>query len=539
MKNIKLLILVLLSVIQITAFGQVKLSKDFNITVGTPYKVVDAPSKEYFSDGQGHTIAVKTDNEKVTIQRYDIGTMKETNRKEYEDFPPANKLQKIIQAGDKLYYVFSSFNKKAKQEDLYARIINMNDGTFGTPKLLFSTAKEVAVSSYGETSGTITMFNMGRPIRFEVHKSFDNSKLLIRYRLKPAEKNDAKNYDVLGFYVFDSNFEKQWGGEVKMPYTEKDMNNIAYGVTKDGRAFMLAFINGTKQFELLNITDDLKVKPNKIDIDGKLVFQELKLVESADGNLTCIGFYANGIDVKVNWTGSAALSYNMNGILDFKMDQNGKVLDKYNFEFPVELINQYESKREKAKNEKREGEGKAGINDLKLIDVVLLADGSTIVVGEQQYMRNELHGTSTQTIWYYGDMVATKFDSKGKLQWMKKLPKTQIGFKGKGGLSVRFIKGKEASYILYLDNPKNLNLQLSEVPAKHEDEKGGFLTAYKIDDATGAIEKHTVLDIKDIKGTEAYQFKTSRIFDASDKAFMLEIYIKGKEDTMVKMELAK
>ena len=106
-------------------------------------------------------------------------------------------------------------------------------------------------------------------------------------------------------------------------------------------------------------------------------------------------------------------------------------------------------------------------------------------------------------------------------------------------MSVKYIKGADASYILYLDNPKNIDLQLAEVPAKHEEGRGGYLTAYKIDDATGNIEKHTICDVHDIKGTEAFQFKTSRIFQASDKNFLLEIYIKGKEDTMVKLQLAK
>ncbi len=535
MKHTKSLLAVVM-LIQFTAFAQVKLSKDFNITVGTPYKVVDAPSKEYFSDNNGHAISIKTVKEKVTLQLYDVKGMRETGRKEYEDFPPENKLQDIVQVGDKLYYVFSSFNKKAKQEDIYARSISIADGTFGTSKLLFTTAREVAMAAMGDDATNI--FNM-RTYRFIVQSSFDNSKLMIRYRLKPAEKNDAKNYDVMGFFVFDNNFEKQWGGEVKMPYTEKEMNNIAYGVTKDGKAFMLARLNDGKRFELLSISSDLKVTPNKIDIDGNLAFQELKMFESPDGNLTCVGFYANGVDFIVGWTGSGTLSWNMNGILDWKMDVNGKVLQKHDFEFPLDLINQYESKRAKEKNEKREGMGKAGINDLKIIDVVLNADGSTIVIGEQQYMRKEMKGTQMSNIMYYADLVATKFDDSGKIQWMKKLPKTQISTVGKGGLSVKYIKGADASYILYLDNPKNINLQLSEVPAKHEEGRGGYLTAYKIDDATGNIEKHTITDVHDIKGTEAFQFKTSRIFQASDKNFLLEIYIKGKEDTMVKLQLTK
>jgi hypothetical protein len=141
---------------------------------------------------------------------------------------------------------------------------------------------------------------------------------------------------------------------------------------------------------------------------------------------------------------------------------------------------------------------------------------------------------------------------------MKKLPKTQSGVGGdassgmmigvggtatmppqKRGMSIRYIKGKDASYILFLDNVKNANLGINDVPERHKDGRGGFLTAYKLDDATGAIEKHSIFDITDIQGTEAFQFKTSRIFETGDKVFMLEIYIKGKEDTMIKMELKK
>lgn len=538
MKKLKISLLLLL-IVQIASAEKPTLSKDFKVNVGNPYKVVDANNKEYFSDDNGHVITVKTAGEKVSIQRHDIATMKELSNTPYEDLPPYNKVQKVIKLGNKLFYIFSSFDKKAKSESIYSREINMATGKFEKQTLLFSTSKEVTVSSYADPAG-VTAFMMGAPIRFEVHKSFDNSKLLIRYRLKPTEKSDAKNYDVLGFFVFNANLEKQWGGEVKMPYTEKVMNNLAYGVTKDGNAYMLAYINASKQFELLNITPDLKVTPNKIDVDGNLVFQELRLQESADGNLTCVGFYATGLDVTVNWTGTAIPSFNINGILDFKVDSKGKVIHKYDFEFPLELINQYESKRQKAKNDKREEKGNAGINDLKVIDVTWDADGSTTIIGEQQYMRKELVITQMEEVYYYGDVIAAKYDASGKIVWMKKLPKTQNSLKrGKGGLSVKCIAGKDASYFIFLDNPKNANIQMDEVPERHKDGMGGFLTAYKIDNASGKVDKHTICDIKDINGTEAHQFRVSRIFDAADKVFMLEIYIKGKEDTMVKMELTK
>lgn len=108
---------------------------------------------------------------------------------------------------------------------------------------------------------------------------------------------------------------------------------------------------------------------------------------------------------------------------------------------------------------------------------------------------------------------------------------------GKGGNGIRFIKGKDVNYVMYLDNIKNADMSMDEAPEKHQDGKGGFLTSYKIDEATGKVIKVSILDIKDVNGIEAFQFKTPRIFDANSKTFMLEIYMKGKQDTMVKMEL--
>lgn len=176
MKNIKLSLLIFLLIQTVSYAGEVKLSKDFRVTVGAPYKVVDANTKFYFSDDKGSTISVKTAGEKVTIQKYDVATMKQISSNDYEDFPQYNKVQNVIKLGDKLFYIFSAFNKKEKTEGIYSREVNMAKGTFEKEKLLFSTSKEVTVSSYLETAG-VSMMGLGAPKRFEVHQSFDNSKI--------------------------------------------------------------------------------------------------------------------------------------------------------------------------------------------------------------------------------------------------------------------------------------------------------------------------------------------------------------------------
>ena len=549
MKKQSSFLVILLMLFSITSsIAQVppNLSKDFNVTTGTPYPVVDGKVKEYFSDGKSLTVSVKVSGGRVSIQRYDFLSMKELSSKVYEDFPEYTKVQKVIKIGDKLFFIYDTFDKKDRKESVYAREINWSDGTFKEPKLLFTTTAEVSISSYFE--GGSTFFDIVG-IRFEVYSSFDNTKLLIRYRTKPKVKDDTKSFDILGFYVFDTSLTKQWGGEVAMPYTEKEMNNLAYTVSKNGNAYMLAFILETKTIELITVKSDLSVKSSKLAIPDKLIFRELRLRENSDGNLSVTGYYANGIDHIVNWDGARVTSLNVDGLLQYTIATDAKILDQVNIVFPLELINQYESLRAKAKNEEREEKGKAGIRDLAIVNLTLNADGSTTVIGEQQFISKEhdfkakeplkMGVNASKNVYNYGDIIATKFDKKGVVIWQKKLPKTQTGLTGRGGMGIRVIKANTKNYILFLDNIKNANISIDEVPDNHKDGKGGYLTAYQIDDATGKIEKHSIVDVLDIKGTEAFQFKTSRIFDATPEIFLLEIYIKDKQDTMVKLELKK
>jgi hypothetical protein len=525
--------------------GQNKISKDFEVSMGEPYKVTDAKVKEYFSDENGHIVSVKSAGDRVTIQLYDANDMKQLNAKTYEDFPKNNEVQGTIKAGNHLFYIFSAWNKKAKKTDVYARQIDMSTGLFDDYKLLFSSSREVDISARHELAGT-GFIAIGAPICFLLNKSFNEEKLMITYRLEPEKKSDAKNYDVLGFYVFNTaTLEQQWGGEVKMPYTEKQMNNISYGVTNDGKAYMLAYLNEPNKLELFEISSNLEVKTNPLNIDSKFYFRELKLRETSDGNLMFVGLYSqdkiSNVRIINPWDNRAplGLAIKANGVLSFKMNREGKILESHDFEFPVSLINQYESERNKKRNGKKEAEGKLGVDNLNLVTLSLDAEGGTTVIGEQQYSVTTGMGSNRKTYFYYTDVIALKFDKKGQLAWMKKLPKEQQGGALKGGMSVAYVKGKSSHYVLFLDNVKNANLPLSKVPATHIDGKGGFLTAYKIDDATGDVEKHVLFDTKAVKGKEVFQFFTSRIFKAKEGTFFTEVYLKGKEDGMIRMELVK
>ncbi|MFK5856690.1 MAG: hypothetical protein QM503_11210 [Bacteroidota bacterium] len=527
----------LISLIMVALFitAQPNLSKDFKISTMEPYDVVDAKSKQYFSDNKGFVYSIKTNDDEVITQKFDIQSMKEVARNEYKDTHPYNKAIDVLQIGDKFYYLYDSFNKKAKKKLVYVREFLTKDCTLGDERILFTTDGEVANGPAIEGAG-VWGLKAGPP--FKVYSSFDSSKIMINYRRKPLKKNDDKNHDLLGFFIFDSSFKLIWGKEVKMPYAEGDMNNLAYTIGADGTVYMMSLHRDKGDFRLITIPEDGKLTVNNIK-SGNFMFKDLYMKENKDGNIGFLGYYANGWDFDF-WNGGLAnLSFNTNGIRYFELSKQGEILSKKNVEFPIKLINKYESGRKKKKNDKREEAGEAGIRDVVLRQFTVNPDGSIFILGEQYFCIKTYNVKSHSMTYefYYQDLVATKLNAEGEVQWMKKLPKSQYGVKGRRGMGIAYFEGNNSHYILFLDNVKNADIGIDEVPAKHVDGKGGYLTAYKIDDATGNYSKHVLYNSLEVNDVKTYQFETTRILEAMDDVLIVEVYKKGKEDMMIKMEL--
>ena len=532
---LRLNILICFTLIVLGISAQPKLSTDFKISLSEPYKVVDARNKQYFSDNNGFCYSIKTNEANVIVQKFDVQNMKEVARNEYKDTPPYHKAIDVVQSEDKFYYLYESINKKEDTKSVYVREFLTQDCSLGKERILFTSEGDVA---NGPATEAIGYWGVKGGPPFTVHKSYDDSKIMINYRRKPLLKSDAANHDLLGFFVFDSSLEMIWGREVKMPYTEKEMNNLAYTVGTNGTVYMMSLHREEKNFQLLTIPEAGELTTKVIESED-FMFKNLYMKENKEGNIGFLGYYANGLDFKF-WEGNwGKLSFNTNGIRYFELSKAGEVLKSKNIDFPLELINQYQSGRQQKKNKNREKDGDAGIRDVKLREFSINPDGSVFILGEQYYYTSSYNAQSYRTTYtfHYQDLVATKLNAEGEVQWMKKLPKRQFGTSGKGGMGIAYLENNASHYILFLDNVKNANIGINEVPEKHVNGKGGYLTAYKIDDATGDYTKHTLYNSLEVKGVRTYQFQTTRILEALDNVLLVEVYVKGKKDKMIKMEL--
>lgn len=528
MKNLFISVMLILGIGLSTAFSQAK------VTVSTPYEVVDGKLKLYIQKGN-ELLKVTVKGKIIIIQKFNTNSLTETSKNEYEDFPKGFQYERLVELNNKFYLFYSLWDKPNQKEQLFCREIDFAKGTI-YPNDIEIVKVDGKITPAG-VSGT-SIFNM-MITKFEFQTNSSNTALLIKYRKKPLERNDSKNNDIIGFCVYTNDIKKPvWNREVTMPYTEALMDNLDYTVDKQGNAYLLAAVFDKEsrnrddsgfRLELFQLTPkSTKMNGVKIEFADKSI-NKIWIYESPKGYMVCSGFYGN--DNKY--------SSDAKGIFAMKIDQSGRIYDKFTYDIPLEILNQFVSKREQKRNERKDNKGDAEFKDLVLRSISFQEDGSMIIFGEQHFINVYYSNNRTVYEYNYKDMLVTKIEANGKLAWMRKLPKRQLGTNGQGGMGYYSTSFEGKHYLLFLDNVKNLDIAEDEVPKEHRDGMGGFLTAYVIEDKTGAVKKISLFDSKDVEGQKIHQFNMDRIQQINGNEFILEAYKKGKEDILIKVNLKK
>lgn len=519
----------------------------FDYTISKPYPVVDAGEKLYFSNtAQEKALSIKIDGKEVFLQTFDAKAMKEVKRNKYNDLPKDFVFEHATWFQDKLYFFYSLLEReKEPTKKMYAREIDFDNSKFmDKGKLLFSIeGKETDISK--PLFGQVSVETAGA---FSFHLSKDKSKLLIQYRKAPKVRSDKSNYDVIGMYVFGTDLNLIAGNDIKMPYTEKKMDNVDYTVDSEGNPYLLAKVykdDSTKDtkgkgenrkanyfMELFKVdVGNKSIKTTKIEVKDNFI-KDSWIYEGDENTIYCAGFYNK-------MTGGFNRGDNADGLFLIRLNKDGGMADKNFYEIPLEVLNQYTKAGGKPVKEKKEKDDKAEFDYLELVELVIQKDGSILIIGEQSYLEVS---TSQRGVSYYtlhrNDMLISKINPDGQLAWMKKLPKRQAGNINSKSLGFRRLSYDGVHYLFFVDNDKNLKLGLNERPARHIEGLGGFLTAYIINDQTGEVNKKMVLNPAKLKnGMEVYQLGLNRFVKTSDSSCFIEFYKKSKEDVFLKLNL--
>ena len=389
------------------------------------------------------------------------------------------------------FWFYSTWDRKSKTERLFALPFNKNALKFESNEIkLIETGK---LDSYN---------------KYQFNYSTDSTKMLVTYRVKPKEKRDRLNRDIIGFNLYDYKMNKIYASEIEMPYSEADMNNLDYDVDSRGNIYMLTEVKinnsldgevskekeykNAYRYELIRVNQkNNTLQAIKINLDNKFTNSAV-LSEDLNHDIVIAGYYSD----KKNSGGS-------NGayIIRLEYDSNNAVKDisKTYCEFPAATLKAYESERSKRKMDKKDKEGDLEASNLEFRKMIFYPDGSVLIIGEEYYMVTHTYyngrTTTTTYTYYYNDILVLKADKNGKTLWCNKIPKQQSG-SGSADLSFHHHTFNGEDYFLYLDNAKNINLSLSETPAPHSSGFGGYLTCVKIA-KDGQMTKRSIFNIKD------------------------------------------
>ena len=410
----------------------------------------------------------------------------------------------FTQLGDKYYWFFSTWERGENKETLFAQEIDTKSGALkGSAREVLSTTK------LGGTLVISGWYSGHLEDKWNFYYSFDKKKILIQYRKKPEHRDDSRSNDVIGFQVFDQNLTKLWGREIRMPYSEKKMDNEDYQVDKDGNVYTLAKVYNEDKgdrnhpgyhFEILKWGSENKpVVKIPFRFTDKFV-NSATITEDPKGEIIVSGLYTN----KRN-SGSS------DGAFILKLDQGTNELNnvmKGTYEFPASLLGQFESARTRRRIERRDDKDKAEEANLVLRNVVINADGSIQLIGEEYYVQviTTYNGktTSTRYVYHYDDILAMTINSDGSIRWATKIPKAQrssssgYGRRMTGDMGFKeYTYGKD-SYFFFIDRESNMDLDENHAPDTHEDNARGILVAVKVDE-NGKMSKEMVFNGREEK----------------------------------------
>ncbi len=489
----------------LAGFAQTQ-SKKFSFKIGEEYEVPKRSQDLGFYGTQSAGIVnLFLKKEILTIFNFDPKSMGQSGEKEIElDVTRNYNNEGVVNIGNKFYWLHSDWDKSAKEEALYYDKIDVKTGKIieGNKKIL--TSSKIA-GDYGNATNRVGMWgysSFGKTVnKYELNYDANNTHLLVSYRLFPEEKNDKKNYDKIGMYVYDQNMAKLWNNEFTMPYTEAIMDNLDFTIDANGNAYMLAKVYDDEKrnekdketgkpgyhFEVMKFTADKKMQQYPVSLDNYFI-REASLVENSVHDIVLSCTYSK-----------RSKGLGTDGVFLAMLDQNGKVVkfkDGY-YEFPLAELEKFEKARTRKKMEKTDD---YEAPNLKVRNIVVEKDGSVFLALEEYRLviTSSYNGrtTSTTYTYYYEDMLGIKIDSKGNFLWMRKLPKKQRGVNSYQTLGYKLVSDSTGYYFLYIDNKKNVDLEEDEAPKYHENGYGGQVMVAKVDN-NGVVSKELLFDTRE------------------------------------------
>lgn len=462
----------------------------------------------------------------LIIQTYIGDDLKEDNSIDYT-LPYSNAVFEYAKFLNNRFYIFyTALNKSNSTEQLFCQEISVDSGhPVDDEKLLISVPERLVPNPrYVSPSAAASVPVHNEQGKFELVESQDEKLLMFKYQYK-KEKVDAGVFDRYGVVLFDNNLKLLWSKkEFTFPYLSKHLSYADFIVSNEGKGYLLAkrmkdepvFGNGEKSnpdnfsVSIFIISEEEEIKEANFNLGDRLI-KSVAFSDLTNGNIMCAGYYYAPNKMKFT-----------KGVFTTVFSEKN-TFEKTNFyDFTQEFVEQYSgisAAKEKSNNKKVES-GDFGFEFLKMENVERTEDGGVLIVGGlsipvavgsfERYRGTMTAGgsmwnpagvvPSTGYAYYWSndmlqqkssdDMILTKLDENGELMWMQKVPKRT--FSGS-----KMLIANNNIYVLFLDEPVNLELKESDAPKRLE-LTSGVLVAHRITMDSGERRVFLVSESKTI-----------------------------------------
>lgn len=400
----------------------------------------------------------------LLLEKFNANTMEWITEQTYEFKKTYCIFERLFTLNGEHFLLYSTYNKSDRTDKLFYRKVDIKNCALLEEKLILKNDGEIPYTRINDDSQTSQKYVFSHhydPNRYYFSYTQDSSKILIQHKKRPRQKLNHLNHEIMGMYVFDKMFNKIWGGAIEMPYLESDMKIKSYAVNQKGEGYIFIQNKPKQIFELLVFKDQKHIKTIPINhIDFHI--SNYQIIPNNNGDLVFIGYYkTKKRDLKAE------------GLFHFKLDNSYQIIQQKKYPIPLTIRQAYNPK-----------DVPENLLSLNLETIYIDEKDDLLIIGESMsyYYLGEQSRPINQ------DILLTKINNTGKLEWMNKIPKLQYLYNG-------FISKKINNdyYILFLDNIKNVALPKTQAPTRFINKKNLCLLGYKVNSTDGDIKQKLLL----------------------------------------------
>lgn len=422
----KIILYILLVILSFSTFSQ-----DFKISKGEIFKDKKKNSSLAYSlnDGNGGIVTIRKfyggfvlkTLKGYYIQHFDSQL---NLKKEYTLEVKNNRIENAFVKEGKLHLL--EFDSSRIKKTLVYNILSSDLNNFEfTSKELLSISEKNSKKYFGFMVFPFFLNNgfnqMDSDHLGKITMSKNKKFFAINFDIKNANKETHK------VFVYNDNFELMYDKLIVKNIEDRLFKYNTIEVDdKDGTLYFLG-----KSFENNTTRKKRKGKTNyhfelsKIDKNGEKTvsfknpdkfISSLSLVQNK-GNLSCVGFYGNNNEGRLN------------GACLIKINPNDLIIETKKFNpFSDTFLNDKYGDRE----EKKKRKIKKGFASIEVRSVETQEDGGIIISAEEDYIT--IHTSVGQngmvtsyTVQHYDDIISLKLNSNGDLLWSRNINKAQTG----------------------------------------------------------------------------------------------------------------